>query len=68
MIFIILGIIYSYGFFKKNVFDAITNREVILDATTIRISDVNLKQFEEVSKNINNKAISKTVNSRNVFR
>ena len=69
ILLIILSVVslYFYGFLKTTVYKTITLGEVILDPSTIRISDVNLSRFEDVSKKIDNKAISKKINSKNFF-
>ncbi|MDA3840175.1 MAG: hypothetical protein PF572_03720 [Patescibacteria group bacterium] len=66
-VFIGVASVYFYGFIDKNVYKTITSSEIFLDASSIRISDVNISKFNNVSANIVNKASSKKVNSRNVF-
>ncbi len=67
LLFILVGIatIYFYGFLQKNVYNTITSSEVLLDVGSIRISDINLTKFNEVSEKIENKASSKKVYSKN---
>ena len=66
-IFVIIAVFYFYGFLKTTVYRTITSEEIILDPSSIRISDVNLSRFEEVSKKIKNKDISQKVNSKSFF-
>lgn len=59
--------IYFYSFVQQNVYETIISNNVELDATTIRISDVNINKFEKVTNDIEKKSSSKEVKSRNIF-
>ena len=59
--------IYFYSFVQQNVYETIISNNVELDATTIRISDVNINKFEKVTNDIEKKSSSKKVKSRNIF-
>ena len=52
-----LALTTTSSFIERNVYSTITSSEVILDVSSIRIADVSLSKFEDVSLVIRNKAI-----------